>query len=332
MISIAIILPDNNKDYLANTILDGFRNLDGGDEYNVRISPRFVAIADYSDWELDDNAFIEFAKEADLILYIQAKYTTRVLVDKIGLWNKTVCIDGAEVGYNSRYDAKIQSGLLDGTYQGSGAIQYDLLEKCRRYFRREKPYIKNIKPLPFGIENRFIKYDSNKKKDIDFTCIFGQDEYPLTRRYAVEILEKFCSKSGFVCSTAKTNSLLNRDFKNIKSQEKFHDILGRTKVGISIGGGGYDTLRFWEILANNCVLLTESIDIYDPDDNNLKFKRIFEFKNLFDFKYRLEELGELIRSGRIQDYLEQEEYALILKKHSSSERVRSIIRDYLVVT
>ena len=83
MTSIAIILPDKNKDYLANTILDGFRTLDGSGEYNVRISPRFVAIADYSDWELDDNAFIEFAKAAELILYIPAKYTTRELVDKI---------------------------------------------------------------------------------------------------------------------------------------------------------------------------------------------------------------------------------------------------------
>lgn len=329
MTSIAIILPDKNKDYLANTILDGFRALDGTGEYNVRISPRFVAIADYSDWELDDNAFIEFAKTSDLILYIYAKYTTRALVDKIGLWDKTVCIDGSEVGYNNRYDAKIQNGLLDGTYLGSGAIQYDLLEKCRRYFRREKPYINSIIPLPFGIENRFIKYNLDKKKDIDFTCIFGQDEYPLTRRYSVEMLEKFCSKNGFTCATAKTNSLLNRDFRNTKSQEKFYDILGRTKVGISIGGGGYDTLRFWEILANNCVLLTESIDIYNPDDDELKFKRIFEFKNLFDFEYRLEELGKLIRAGRIQDYLKQDEYGAILKKHSSSERVRSIIHNSL---
>ena len=329
MKSIAIILPDNNKDYLANTILDGFRALDGSGEYNVQISPRFVAIADYSDWELDDNAFIEFAKAADLILYIHAKYTTRALVDKIGLWDKTVCIDGSEVGYDNRYDAKIQSGLLDRTYRGSGSIQYDLLEKCRRYFRREKPYIKGVTPLPFGIENRFIKCDLGKKKDIDFACIFGQDEYPIMRRYSVEMLEKFCSKNGFICATAKTNSLLNRDFRNTKSQEKFYDILGRTKVGISIGGGGYDTLRFWEILANNCVLLTESIDIYNPNSDELKFKRIFEFKNLFDFESRLEELGRLIRTGRIQDYLGQEEYAVILKKHSSAERVRSIVRNSL---
>jgi spore maturation protein CgeB len=100
-------------------------------------------------------------------------------------------------------------------------------------------------------------------------------------------------------------------------------------VGISIGGGGFDTLRFWEILANDCVLLTESIDIYKPDSKELDFKRIFEFKDLSDFKSRLEELGKLIRSGGIQDYLGQDEYAAILNRHSSAERVRRLVGDSL---
>lgn len=326
MTSIAIILPDKNKDYLANLVLDGFRALEKTGEYNVRISPRFVAIADYSDWELDDGAFIEFARTADLILFIHAKYTTTDLVEKIGLWDKTICIDGSELGRNNRYDFTVQNGLLNGTFKGLGSIQYDLLKKCKRYFRREKPYIDGIIPFPFGIERHFIKYAPGQKKDIDFTCIFGQDEFPLMRRHATKMLEDFCSRNGFTCETSKTSSLLNRDFRNTRSQAKFHDILARTKVGISIGGGGYDTLRFWEILANNCALLTESIDIYDPGDEELKYKRIFEFKNLFDFACRLEEIGKLIKSGRIGDYLGQDEYAAILKRHSSAERVRELVR------
>lgn len=326
MTSIAIILPDNNKDYLANLILDGFRALQSAKEYDVRISPRFVAIADYSDWELDDQAFIAFAKTADLILFIHAKYTTLDLVEKIGLWDKTVCIDGSEVGRNNRYDFTVQNDLLDGTHRGLGAVQYGLLKKCKRYFRREKPYTGGIIPFPFGIEDRFVKYAPGRKKDIDFACVFGQDEFPLMRRYAAKMLEDFCSKNGFACVTSKTSSLLNRDFRNWRSQEKFHDILARTKVGISIGGGGYDTLRFWEILANNCVLLTETIDIYNPDSDELKFKRIFEFKNLFDFEYRLEEIGKLIKSGRIDEYLDQDEYGAILKKHSSAERVKALVK------
>jgi len=326
MISIAIILPDTNKDYLANTVLDGFRALEHTKEYLIRISPRFIAVADYSDWELEDGAFIQFAQKADLILFIHAKYSTKDLVEKIGLWNKTVCIDGSETGKNNRYDFAVQNTLIMGTHQGGSAVQYDLLKKSRSYFRREKPYYEGITPFPFGIEDRFISYTQGQQKDIDFACIFGQDEYPPLRKYATEMLENFCVKNGFTYATSKTNSLFNRDFRNTKSQEKFHDILGRAKVGVSIGGGGYDTLRFWEILANNCVLLTESIDIYHPNSPELDFKRIFGFKNLFDFEYRLKEIGALIRSGDIEKYMDMEEYRKILSTHSTAERVRELVR------
>jgi hypothetical protein len=298
--------------------------LESTNEYTVRISPRFIGVADYSDWELDDQAFFEFAQTADLIIFIHAKYTTKDLVEKIGRWDKTVCVDGSEIGKNNRYDFAIQHALVNRTY--NGGVQYDLLKKCKQYFRREKPYYEGITPFPFGIENRFISYTQGQEKDIDFVCIFGQDEYPPLRKYATELLETFCKKNGFTCVTSKTNSLLNRDFRNTKSQRKFHDILGRAKVGISIGGGGYDTLRFWEIMANNCVLLTESLDIYNPGSTELDFKRIFEFKNLFDFAYQLKRIGTLITSGTLHEYMDQDEYATILKKHSTAERVRDLVR------
>lgn len=325
MTSIAIILPDNSRDFLADTVLDGFRTLEAAEGYQVRTSPRFITNMDYSDWELGDEAFLSFAKTADHIIFIHAKYTTLDLVTKIGRFDKTICVDGNEVGKNNRYDFTVQKGLLDGTYEGWGAIRYDLLKKCRKYLRREKPYMEGIIPFPFGIEKQFIRYVPGQKKDIDFTCIFGQDEYPLMRRYVTEMLEDYCSKNGFTCATSKTNSLLNRDLRNAKSQGKFRDILARTKVGISVGGGGFDTLRFWEILANNCAVMTESIDLYNPGSDELKYGRIFEFKNLYDFKYRLEEIGRLIKSGHIDNHLGQEEYQAILKRHSSAARVRSII-------
>ncbi|MCX6715584.1 MAG: NAD(P)-dependent oxidoreductase [Candidatus Taylorbacteria bacterium] len=325
MKSIAIILPDNSMDYLANTILDGFRAIENSGEYEIRITSRFIAFSDYSDWKLDDAAFIEYAKKSDLIIFIHAKYTTKTLVEKIGMWDKTICVDGNEVGKNNRYDPAIRKGLADGTYQGLGAIQFDLLKKCRCYFRREKPYVNGIIPFPFGIERSFVKYTHGKNKDIDFTCIFGQDEWPPLRRHATELLEKFCAKNGFSCRTSKTTSLLSRNVRDVKVQDKFREILARSKVGISIGGGGYDTLRFWETLANNCVLLTETIDIYEPGSDALKFKRIFEFKDLSEFERQLEALGSIIKTGHIDDYLGIDEYNAILKKHSSEERVRSLI-------
>ena len=325
MKKIAIILPDKSKDYIANTVLEGFRAFEHSKEFEVRISPRFIAIADYSDWELGDEAFFEYARAADLIIYIHAKYTVFDLLNKIALWDKTVVVDGHEVGKNYRYDKEIRKALEDGTYERSGGIEWHLLKKCRKYFRREKPYVQGVIPLPFGIENRFIKYRPGVKKDIDFTCVFGQEEYPPLRREVRLALEEFCAKNNFKCSTTKTRSIFNWNFHSMASQAKFHRTLARTKIGISVGGSGFDTLRFWEILANNCVMLTEDIDLYEEGSSALKYKRVFEFKNIDEFKVRLLEMGKLIRSGAINEYLEQNEYERILRDHSCAARVRTII-------
>jgi len=91
-----------------------------------------------------------------------------------------------------------------------------------------------------------------------------------------------------------------------------------------VGGGGYDTARFWEILGNNCLLLTERIDIFQPDSKELDYKRIWQFNNLYDFWYQLHKVGEFLRNKYKQDNLVQE-YKDILSRHSSKARVLTIL-------
>ncbi len=189
-------------------------------------------------------------------------------------------------------------------------------ERCYLYFRREKPYIDGIVPLPFGIESRYIKYDKlTTKKDIDFVCVFGRDKRPLLRRFAKEILIKFCEKEKFTYRVSETNN-----------QDEFLNILARAKVGISVGGGGFDTARFWEILGNNCLLLTENIDIYQSDDDSLEFQNIFQFNNLYDFMYELKKIGRLLRTDYAAErYIDV--YDSILLKHSTRARILTVFKE-----
>jgi hypothetical protein len=133
------------------------------------------------------------------------------------------------------------------------------------------------------------------------------------RQYCREILIKFCRKNKFTYHADKT-----------KSKEEFYRLLTRSKVGVSIGGGGYDTLRFWEILGNNCLLLTERIDIYQLDSARLDYKRIYQFNNLYDFKYQLERVASFLKRGYKQEDLNKE-YQQILQNHSSVSRVLEIL-------
>lgn len=326
---VALIAPEGKNDYLLNNCLDGLFELQKTNPDLVfKISPNFVHSLPkdlVQAIELSRGEFIKFAREADLVVLAQRKDGTNFkLAEEVGAWSKTVFLDGSELGRDRRFDSAIQKKVLEGSYSGNGRIDKEMLAKCAHYFRREKPYPKGVTPFPYSIETSYAKhFDPNKKKDLDFVCIFGQDEYPIMRRHTVEVLEDFCKKESFSCRTKQTKDF---DFsaEHVAGREEFYDLLARAKVGISIGGGGYDTVRFWETLANNCLLLTEKIDIYEPGSEALNFKRIYEFSNLYDFQFQLEKLGRLLRS----DYENLDlmpEYKQILERHSSIARVSQLL-------
>lgn len=315
MIRVACILPKFKNDYLVNTVLDGLAELATRGEVSF-----FVAPSEYSHPAISagqrrtEERFLEEGREADVVLFFWGKNNTDDrMAGLLDVWHKTVFVDGSEVGHNDRYDACLQKQIFDFSFQGNGAVSALNLKKCAAYFRREKPYLHGIAPFPFGIERRYVKWKEGVKKDIDFTCVFGQETYPPLRRYVREALENFCLRNGFICHTART-----------KNQDEFYNILARSKVGISVGGGGFDTARFWEILGNNCLLLTETIDIYPKDSQELDYERIHEFGNLYDFEELLSEMSSYLRNEYRTEKL-SEEYLKIMEKHSTRARVENLL-------
>lgn len=314
-IKIAVINP-SRPDGLARTILDGLYDLElKGETIDFKLSNKFDYSLPLDDHCLIKNQFVDYARVADLIFLIWDKAGTDTdLAKEINCLGKTIYIDGSELGKNRRYDFTIQKDIIDGVYSGCGGINQEMLKKCAAYFKREKPYSTGIEPLPFGIETRYLQsYQEGLKKDIDFLCIFGQDEYPLMRRYVRSMVEEYCRRNKLVCVTSKT-----------KNPEEFYALLARSKVGVSVGGGGFDTLRFWEMLGNNCLLLTENIDIFRLGSADLDYKRIWQFGNLFDFQTQLEKVGQHLFS-EYNELALKKEYELILKEHGSSARVKKVI-------
>ena len=314
---IAVITPKNKNDYLTDTVIDGLLSIKK-DHNNLDFRVPFSYPGDFnkSEISLDSAAFMDFADNSDLIIFMWGKDNTDYdKARKINRFDRTVFIDGSEIGKNGRYDYDIQKEIILDIYNGRGAVDLEMERKCALYFRREKPYLRDILPFPLGIERKYYKfYSADVQKDIDFFCVFGQDQYPLMRRHAREMLEKYCAKNNFVCHIGKT-----------KNRDEFYSLLSRSKVGISVGGGGYDTARFWEILGNNCILLTETIDIYELDSSRLKYDRIWQFNNLFDFAYQLEKLGQYLRNEYKQENMKVE-YEKIISEHSAKARVEEIIK------
>ncbi len=294
---IAVIPPLGRPDYLANTILDGL--IDLGAEVEFKTLGNYPTPFPIDAYILGESDFLSYAEKADLIILCWGKGATNyALPEKLGKWEKTVFVDGSELGKDNRWDPEIQEKVSTLTYEGGGAIDAVMLQKCKRYFRREKPYIKGILPLPFGIERRYRTYvTAGRPRDIDFVCIFGQEDYPEMRKEVRLALEKFSKKNGFVSVTKKTAGFTFDDNTKHAGRDEFYQLLSRAKVGVSVGGGGYDTARFWEIYGNNCILLTEEIDIEMPEGCPLDFDRIREFKTTEECLHKLEELGQYLKTS-----------------------------------
>ncbi len=328
MYKIAVILPKYKNDYLTDTILDGLILLQKEGMVDFRVTGSYKTDLDIKQNRISQIDFINFANHADLVLFMKGKdgivknyfllkrienNTNYDLCQTINRYEKTVYIDGSEVGGSRRYDVDILNKIINGTYIGRGSIDLEMEKKCALYFRREKPYVRNIEPLPFGIETGYLKrYKQSVIKDIDFFCVFGYEEYATLRTEVREELVKFCKENNLTYFVDKV------------PQDKYYEILARSKVGISVGGGGYDTARFWEILGNNCILLTEKIDIYEDNSDRLKYSRIHEFTNLEDFKLQLEKITSFLKNEYDQNTM-QSEYSDILGKHTSRARVLEIL-------
>ncbi len=318
MIKISCIIPQIKDDYLVNTVIDGLSILEQENKIEWLVSSLSYKNTYIKEKNRPSSIqdFINKAKQADIILLFWSKSGVDLdLIKQINCFNKTIFIDGSELGRNKRLDKDIVQKLNNLTWEGQGKIDQDLLNKCAGYFRREKPYINGIKPFPFGIERKYIGWNKNIVKDIDFVCIFGQEQYPPLRKKVRKILESFCKKNELVYVTEKT-----------KTRDEFYNILARAKVGISVSGGGYDTARFWEILGNNCILLTEKIDIYNDEDKRLQYNNIYEFNNENDFEDLLIKITQYLRTDyNINDL--KKDYQNIINNHSSKARVNEII-DY----
>lgn len=325
---IALITPQHKEDYLVNTVLDGLlAMIEEGKQLEVAYSSSYKSYLPIKKWYMERKDFIYFARNADLIIFFWGKNNTDYeLAGEVGQWQKTFFVDGSELGGNNRLNPEVVRAVANESYEAQGKIDREMLRLCKAYFRREKPYVQGIIPLPFGIERRYVKY-TNQNKDIDITCIFGQEEFPPLRKEVRTFLENEAKSSNLTINTKATKANLLNNFLNMGKdvrRDKFYEILAASKVAVSVSGGGYDTARFWEILANNCILLTEKIDIYPEGSSELSYERIWQFDGLADFKEKFAKLKAFLSGGYRVEKM-KDEYLEILKKHSTKARVMSIL-------
>jgi len=163
-------------------------------------------------------------------------------------------------------------------------------------------------PLPLAVALETIPTVPALQRDVDVSYA-ARVSHP-KRRQAVEMLRhalgtrfqggiyaeaedrQSITLSGFprFLMKLKGDPVVTADQRGTKlSQAEYYALLGRSKMALSIRGGGFDTLRYWEIVASGALLLSEQPDIEIP-------KNFVHGRHALFFRPDLSNLVDLVRT------------------------------------
>ncbi|MFH8093010.1 MAG: glycosyltransferase [Candidatus Aenigmatarchaeota archaeon] len=164
----------------------------------------------------------------------------------------------------------------------------------------------NLIPLNFGIIDKKLKLPKEKEFDVAFLATINS----AWRLSIYKFLKQYAEKNK-----------INIFIKSGLPWKEYINILGKSKISISVRGGGFDTYRYWEIPYCNSMLLSEYPDIIIKNNfiDNVHasfFRNIQELRDKLDFFLNKEEM--VIR-------LSQEGKKLLMEKHTSVSRAKEIL-------
>jgi spore maturation protein CgeB len=101
------------------------------------------------------------------------------------------------------------------------------------------------------------------------------------------------------------------------SSLEYRDLMERSKMALSVRGGGYDTMRYWEIPASKTLLLAEQPDIDIPNN-------FVDGEHAIFFKPDLSDLATLVRTYAKDEALcrqmAERGYEHLLRYHTCERR------------
>ena len=197
-------------------------------------------------------------------------------------------------------------------YQKAEDIRpFDLIFK-REYLKSNK-YESRVKPLPFSINIKALNMLPSPKKERD-VFFWAIESHPI-RKTAFQLLSQSFDQDGGV---GQSQSMKSYKFKG----RRYHEELSRSKIGISLRGGGWDTLRYWEVPALGAMMITTPLDIVIPNDFEDK-------KHVIRCQPDLSDLVELcnyyVKNDSERSKIIAAGYKHLLEHHTSQARAKYVL-------
>ncbi len=220
--------------------------------------------------------------------------------------------------------------LIDGGDQpaiGGDLIYYkspyvlENVEKVRPFdfiFKREflPEYLKNprIIPLPFCMNmDRIPKpLPSQKKYDVSFWAV----ESDPIRTKALTLLE-----NQFDCRQNGTTR--NQKFHLYKRKGRFYlEELARCKIVLHFRGGGWDTMRYWEVPAVGSLMITPNPGIVIPNDFQ-DGRHVVHCKD--DLSDLIDKCDYYLKNDQLRETIAQAGHLHLLTYHQDIHRAQVVI-------
>lgn len=99
-------------------------------------------------------------------------------------------------------------------------------------------------------------------------------------------------------------------------------LLRRSKIGLSIRGAGFDTVRYWEIVASRILLISEKPFIHIPNNFEHGKQAIFCRSDLSDL---LDLVRIYLRDNAARKAMAEAGYQHLLKHHTCDQRARQFL-------
>ncbi len=308
-------------DFLCATLIDGFHQLD------VRLTSSAQSNNSSDEEYVPLDAIAPHCDEADaVLLFSNTAYSTRKeFVRRHGLAHKTVHIDGSDRGWPDDWLALRTYPLCFKRECPTGATDHKLLAAPRslpeRFWRTYGYRVlgQRLMPLPFAAERTYFKYSGAQlERDINVSCTLVPKECNPRRQKINEFVD------GLGIPRSLVGRISSGDYRTSaasSSKDEYFRMLARSKISISHPGLGFDTGRFWEILASRSLLFSPSVQIKMPHP-------FVEHTHFVPYS-TLEELGERLTYFLSHDEertkIAQRGYEHLVMHHTSEQRARYLL-------
>jgi hypothetical protein len=182
----------------------------------------------------------------------------------------------------------------------------------KREYLIEKRYESNVYPLPMSFNlDRLPLMTSGYKYDISFWAV---ESHPI-RIEALNLLQ-----DKFDC--AQNGTVRNQKFSQYKRKGEFYlQELAACKIILNLRGGGWDTMRYWEVPAVSGFMMSQKPGIVIPNNFEHEKEVIFIQDDLSDL---IDLADYYLRHDTEREAIAQRGHQKILDYHTDSKRVEYI--------